>query len=116
MKSKTGLMRKADRLFSIHLRGKFKKCQHCGSTRALNAAHIISRDCRKLRYSEINVLCLCAACHFFFHKHPLQFAEWVKKLKGRGTYKKLIKESNELQPVDRTFYEKVIHRLEKRDA
>jgi 5-methylcytosine-specific restriction endonuclease McrA len=112
MKSKTGLMRKADRLFSEHWRKKIGKCEHCARRNIkLDLAHIITRDCRKLRYERKNCVVLCSGCHFYFHKHPLNFAEWVKKHKGPEAYKFLLRESNKLQPLGRDFYEAVIHSL-----
>jgi len=35
------------------------------------------------------MICLCAGCHFFGHKNPLQFAEFVKLWLGDYEYEQL---------------------------
>lgn len=111
--SKTALRNKADRLFSLFIRSK-GRCEWCGSTQNLQTAHIITRSCIKLRFEEKNVFCLCAGCHFKAHQHPLEFAEFVKKVKGSETYKWLIRESNELKPITIKFYQEIINALNAR--
>jgi hypothetical protein len=36
-----------------------------------------------------NVLCLCASCHFYFHKNPLFFADWLRNYLGKDKYELL---------------------------
>jgi hypothetical protein len=75
-KTKT-LINKADALFTtlIHKRG---KCQRCGSMKALQTAHILSRINKNLRWNEDNALLLCATCHFWAHQNPILFSEFVR--------------------------------------
>lgn len=111
-KTKTQLMRKADKLFSEYWRKEIGHCEKCGKREGLQLAHIITRDCRKLRYDRDNTFVLCSGCHFLFHKKPLEFAEFVKNKKGEGLYKFLLLESNKLKPLGIEFYESVIVKLQ----
>jgi len=78
-----------DRLWSEIIR-KRGKCERCGRTDRLQAAHIISRSHRNTRWDLMNGLCLCGGCHIFFaHKEPLEFAEFVKKKLGKKEYDNL---------------------------
>jgi len=106
-------MRKADKLFSEYWREKIGYCEHCGKRENLQLAHIITRDCRKLRYERSNTFCLCSGCHFLFHKKPLEFQAFVEKMKGKGSSKKLIQESNKLKPLGIEFYENIINQLKQ---
>lgn len=110
-------MKKADTLFSQYVRVKVGHCERCGKKDNLQVAHIITRDCKKLRYDEDNVFCLCAGCHLFWaHKKPLEFAEFVREKKGAALYKYLLKTSQVLKPIAITFYEKTIKDLYRKIA
>ena len=87
--SKSSLTRKLDKLISqiVHQRG---KCQRCGSTETLQAAHIFSRQFRNTRWDEKNILLLCAKCHFWSHHEPTEFAEFVKKMLIPKEYAQLL--------------------------
>jgi hypothetical protein len=112
MKTKTQLMKKADKLYSQTRREEIGHCECCGRKESLQLAHIISRDCRKLRYCDDNTFVLCYSCHFTFHRKPLEFSEFVKCKKGEAVYKWLIRESNKLKPVGIEFYNKIIKQYE----
>ena len=68
------------------------KCQRCGSKNTLQSCHIFSRIYNATRWLLDNLLCLCASCHFWSHKNPILFAEFVKKLLGEEKYE-LLKEA-----------------------
>lgn len=112
-KTKSSAMKKADKLFSLYWREKIGQCEQCGKRENLQLAHIITRDCRKLRYERDNTFVLCSGCHFLFHKKPLEFYEFVEKKKGKGSSKKLIISSNKLTPLTLKFYEDTIKRIQK---
>ena len=78
---------KLDKLVSQIVRDR-GACQNCGSKNNLQAAHIFSRTYNNTRWDLDNLICLCASCHFFFHKNPLEFAHWI----GEEKYQ-LLKES-----------------------
>lgn len=110
-KTKTQLMKLADKKFSEYWRNEIGKCECCGKKEGLQLAHIISRNCRKLRYLRDNTLVLCWHCHWMFHSKPLEFTAFVEKVKGKGSGRKLIKESNDLKPLSNSFYEDILNTL-----
>ena len=89
--SKTTLRNKLDKIVSEIVRAK-GKCQNCGGTNSLQAAHIFSRTYNNTRWDLDNVLCLCASCHFYFHKNPLEFSHWV----GEDKYQLLKEARNQI--------------------
>ena len=70
-------------------------CQHCGSRKNLQCCHIFSRTYTNTRWDIHNLLCLCAACHFFFHKNPIYFIDFLRREKGDEAYE-LLKESHNI--------------------
>lgn len=86
--SKTTVKRKIDTLFSQIIRER-GKCEHCGKTDNLQAAHIFSRSNMAVRWSFENVLCLCAGCHFWAHKNPILFVKWVEEYIGNERFVEL---------------------------
>lgn len=93
--TKTSLRRKLDKICGEIVRGR-GKCEHCGGTNQLQTAHIFSRTYNAVRWCLDNLLCLCASCHFFFHKNPILFAEWVKKYLGEEKYELLKEARNQI--------------------
>lgn len=57
-----GLRGKATRLHSLVVRAR-GRCERCGGTNSLQAAHIIPRRYAATRCDPANAWCLCAACH-----------------------------------------------------
>ena len=55
----------------------------------LQCAHIYSRTYRSVRWILDNLLCLCAGCHFWAHRNPILFAEFVKTHLGEEKYQSL---------------------------
>ena len=62
------------------------KCEYCGKTKPLNSHHIYSRSNQKVRWDEINGICLCVGHHignvFSAHKTGVEFTHWLEKYKG----------------------------------
>ena len=85
-----------DKLFSIIIRDK-GKCERCGKTSPLNTAHIFSRRNLATRWDKDNVLCLCVGCHFWAHQNPIEFVEWINKLRGVSWYNKLREKANKVK-------------------
>ena len=72
---------KLDKLFSLDTRSR-GKCERCGKTTTLQTSHIYSRSYKELRWEKKNAFCLCAGCHFWWHKNPLEAVEFTKKKLG----------------------------------
>lgn len=54
------------------------KCLRCQSTKNLQWAHVHSRRFKTSRWSDWNVMTLCAACHFWWHDRPIDAADWYR--------------------------------------
>jgi 5-methylcytosine-specific restriction endonuclease McrA len=93
---------KADAEFSSLIRARDSwTCRRCGKqypekSQALHAAHIFSRSIKKTRHDPENAVALCYGCHSFFHRHPLEFHEWVKGWLGKRKYGALMRRAKRL--------------------
>ena len=77
--SRSTLRARADREFSLYIRGRDKACYDCGEPNLLQCAHIISRRYHAIRWDPDNALALCRGCHMFYTHHPL---EWEAVVEG----------------------------------
>jgi predicted restriction endonuclease len=93
--TKTSLRRKLDKLCSEIVRAR-GRCVRCGSKKSLQTAHIFSRTYNATRWDLDNLLCLCASCHWFFHKNPLFLGEYVKDLYSEDKYELLKEARNQI--------------------
>ena len=75
-----------DAVFSKLVRTRDRwRCRHCKTQyqegdRGLQAAHIIGRRNKAVRWAPINCLALCYSCHMHFTANPIEFTEWVGKI------------------------------------
>lgn len=77
---KSTLINKLDKLVSLKVRS-LGHCERCGKKAELvqlQPAHIYSRAIKVIRFDSENILCLCAACHFWGHMHPADFVDWIR--------------------------------------
>lgn len=95
--SKSTLTRKLDSVVSRITRS-IGVCVKCGNAdySKLQCAHIYSRTYRSVRWDLKNVLCLCASCHFYFHKNPIEFGDFVKNYLGEYEYIQLSNRRNSI--------------------
>lgn len=105
------LIKKADKLWSEYIKKRDKRCQRCGTTQNLESAHIISRTHTTLRHHPDNGIALCHKCHMYFHAHPLEFEEFIKRKKG-GEFLNYLRslERDKLSTLD---LEEIINKLNK---
>lgn len=66
-------------------------CERCGpgiykEYSELQCAHSFSRTYRNTRWLLLNLTCLCASCHFWAHRNPILFTEWLKEHLGDHKY------------------------------
>lgn len=87
------LKNKATKLHSQVVRSR-GTCENCGSTNALQCAHIISRRYTATRCDPLNAFCLCAKCHFHFTEWPLEFHTFVITKVGEQWYENLKLQAN----------------------
>lgn len=99
MKKRTqkSLKKEADDLASKITRS-YGKCEKCGSTLWLQAAHIYSRRFNATRHDLSNLLCLCASCHRWGHDKPLDFARWVESYIGGDIVNELSQKAHKISP------------------
>lgn len=84
--TKSKLKLKAWNLLSKIIRSK-GKCERCGNTNYLQAAHIVGRNNHTLRFDPMNLLCLCVKCHRWGHDNPDAFTDWWRnKYPARKIY------------------------------
>ena len=88
--TKTSLKRKLDREVSriVRSRGACAKCRN-DKYEKLQAAHIFSRSQMSVRFDLLNLVCLCAGCHFWAHKNPILFTEFIQQYLGETKYQEL---------------------------
>lgn len=70
-------------------------CEWCGSSRYVQAHHIIGKQYKPLRFELLNGVALCAGkCHKFtphaVHQNPILFVEWLKSARPES-FKFLLK-------------------------
>jgi len=94
--SRKTLKNKLDKIFSQVVRER-GACERCGNTRTLQTSHIYSRSNLSVRWDLDNAYCFCAACHFFWHKNPLEAAEFVRQYSGGMKYQSLKKRANKVK-------------------
>ena len=88
--TRTTLRRKLDKEVSriTRARGRCAKC-HKSEYELLQTAHIFSRKNLSVRWDLLNVLCLCAGCHFWAHQNPTLFTEFLRDFLGEYNYAQL---------------------------
>jgi hypothetical protein len=109
--TKSRLKKRADTAFSLWVRKTIGHCQAEGygikCSSVLQCAHIVTRSNLTLRYNANNVLCLCSAHHFWFHRHPLEFVEFLlQRYVEKFNY--VQKHKNELTNYSLDDYKKLI--------
>lgn len=82
------LAREADRLWSLIVK-RPGRCEACGATTFLQAAHGFSRRYRGTRWLPINGFCLCRKCHMKWTHDPLGWTAWLKERWGVEVYEEL---------------------------
>lgn len=124
-----GAKGKATKLHSLYVRERAGYvCESCGrknhprdpetgkivktdETVQIQCAHIITRDAVATRTDERNAFALCASCHRYFGKWPVEFAEFVYAKLGKAEYRKVLAKAQKGKgkPVD---WDSEVERLE----
>lgn len=91
-------------------------CERCGKTRddgvQIQCAHIISRNYGGTRTDERNAFALCASCHWYFGKWPVEFGKFVHDKIGSELYEEL-KEKAENNKGKKLDWEAELDRLKE---
>lgn len=96
-------LKEADRVFSLWIRSRDKRCICCGTTERLQCGHLITRGAKSVRFDEENSNAQCARCNFL-HEHRPEFytTQFLRKY-GRKKYEDLVRRSK--QPKKWTTWE-----------
>ena len=108
--SKTTLMNRADKLFSLQIRERDGACVVCHGKHNLQCGHIVSRKYRSVRWDEDNAVTLCAKCHMYFTNNPVQWRLFIDKRIGADAHLELHHRAAEVWDGD---YDAVFERLAK---
>ena len=87
------LLIECDGLFRrLVFRSRLNKCERCGGTFRLQISHILPKGkYPRLRYFLGNVIIFDFPCHpEWWHKNPLEAAEFILKTRGEGYREKLL--------------------------
>lgn len=92
-------------------------CQKCGETQNLTWAHIIGRDCLRIRWRTDNALCLCLDCHRYYDQTAegkIAWPDFVKSIIGEKKYNELLDASSyNWRTFQRVDYGKLAYDLNK---
>lgn len=111
--TKSSLTNKLDKVASeiVRARGICERCNKIDDT--LQCCHIYSRTYRGTRWHLDNLLCMCASCHFYTHKNPLEFAQFVNNYLGWEKVKKLTEIKEKLNQYKLSDLEEMYKALTK---
>lgn len=88
--TRSSLKNKLDKEISRIVRSR-GSCAWCDKDdyKKLQAAHIFSRNNLAVRHDLLNIVCLCAGCHFKAHQNPILFTEFIREYLGEVKYENL---------------------------
>ena len=95
VKTVSKLRKQADKVFSLWVRARDRKCFTCGSRDNLQNGHFISRSYNILRFSEINCNAQCVVCNVFKSGNMPEYAERLMKKYGPEIISQLNKEKRQ---------------------
>lgn len=81
--------KEADRLFSLYIRHRDRKCQVCSLPTDLQCAHLISRRYLAVRWLPQNAVALCIFDHKRYTENPLAWDRWCSERLGAEAWDKL---------------------------
>ena len=111
MKSKSQkLLKEADRVFSLFIRKRDKKCVICGTTERLQNGHLIKRGKKSVRFDEKNCNCQCSSCNVKHNHYPEHYTNWFVSKYGLKEYQSLIKKSAEIKQFKVYELEEIIRK------
>lgn len=112
LKSISKLKKEADRVFSLWIRKRDKKCYTCLKGKAEQCGHYISRSYLYLRYDERNCHGQCVGCNIFRNGNLTVYA--IRLVNQYGN--KVLHEFDRLKGFKvenpRKFYETIIKKYE----
>ena len=86
MTERKKLVKKLDKIFSEYIRARDKRCVICGTTKNLQAGHLITRAVYATRWDENNVFAQCRSCNYTHEYRPEIFTSWYIEKFGVEKY------------------------------
>lgn len=74
--ARKSLVKELDRVFSLFIRARDKRCVTCGTSENLTCGHLFSRVAYSTRWNEDNCACQCAGCNLRHEHDPYVFHRW----------------------------------------
>lgn len=85
-----------DKIVSLIVRARDKKCVVCGSTNQLQCSHLIKRGRLSTRFDLDNCNANCNGCNLRHNNYPEFYTEWWLNKHSQEAYNKLIIKSQQL--------------------
>jgi len=108
------LLKEADRVFSLYIRNRDKRCVCCNATERLQCGHLIKRGRRSIRFHEKNCNCQCASCNVKHNYYPEFYTNWFIKKYGLCEYEALINQSKEVKKFTVSELQEIIKKYENK--
>lgn len=108
-KTITWYKKELDRLFSLYVRGKYKKeCYTCGYQGKLQCGHFVSRMYLATRWDEDNCRPQCQMCNLWGKGMTLEFEERLITELGIERVQQMKDLRKQVLKLDKVFYEQWI--------
>lgn len=108
VKTISWLKKEADRVFSLFIRNRDKRCVLCGSDKQLQNGHFVSRGINILRYDTRNCNTCCAVCNIWKNGNMVEYSAFMRRKHGPDIIETLLKEKQKLHQFTRQELESVI--------
>lgn len=102
------LKKQADKVFSLWIRNRDKRCVLCGSTKQLQNGHFVSRGINILRYDERNCNACCSVCNIWKNGNMVEYSAFMRRKHGPDIIETLLKEKQKLHQFTRSELEDII--------
>ena len=96
MSRRSAIRNKLDKTFSLLIR-KRGQCERCGGTHLLQTSHHFSRSNLATRWDTDGACCLCASCHFWWHKNPIDAIRWLEAKVGKAKVDEISRKANSIK-------------------
>ena len=90
MTERKKLVSKLDKVFSLYIRGRDKRCVLCGKREDLNCGHLLTRNAYSTRWDEQNCACVCTGCNLRHENDASHHTLWYIKKYGLTSYEALV--------------------------
>jgi hypothetical protein len=87
--SRRWLIAELDRLTSIIVRRRDRRCVTCGSSRSLQCSHFYSRRYLAIRFNLINCNAMCRNCNLRHNSDPFPYVRFMQEHYGEDAISQL---------------------------